>query len=389
MNLEFHYYATAALAIRAGFDPARALVIARSAQHVDQCIIAYELDDGEKTWRTEKTQDYVFWDESVLREIYLPFHFIPGEIEKARRARMDGEANPWIVTPDSPIARELLVRALRSGDDFRVGIALHTYADTWAHQNFTGRLERINDLGIRSPLPPAGHLQALTSPDQAAEVWNDPRLFVPEVDNGQRFLEAAKMMYRFLRTSLRRNFDDEVLVLGELTEIWGRPSLDARARAFDFTLRYDIEPWNSILWLSQAGISTRDESEERPIGYDKLLWLREEIRRRSGWGEGTKRNGAAEGNNTASRDGIAQPMNTARRDGIAQPMNTASRDGIAQRINTAKRINTAGRYAGSSLAQWNEAAAAHRRDALGLIDASLGMSEQALEKKILWHGDGT
>ncbi|MEI6873674.1 MAG: DUF6765 family protein [Spirochaetota bacterium] len=330
MNLEFHYYATAALALRAGFTPEVAHRIARSAEQVDQAIIAYEIDDDGTSYLSEKTQDYVFWDETVFRDIYLPFHFIPGDEAKARLERLDGAGNPWIVTPDSPLARELLVSALRSGNAWRIGIALHAYADTWAHQNFTGRLEAVNELNPRGglsavgALPGVGHLQALTSPDQATEVWIDPRLFSPEIVNRESFISAARMIYRYLRTSLHRNFDDEVLVLGELAEMWERSDLDDKARAFDFTLRYDIEPWNPKLWSFEAGISSTSDSDDRARGYDKLRWLRSEIARRSGRSEGRR------------------------------------------------RVFTNGRYTGSELHSWSEAAREHRREAAALFARRLG-----------------
>lgn len=337
MNFEFHYYAVAALALRAGYPSEAAHRIARSSQQVDQSIFTWEILDLPSTvggranytgrsYRTDKTQDYVFWDEDVFRNIYLPFHFIPGDSAKAAEAREDGLVDPWITTPDSPLARELLIRALRTANQHRIGIALHAYADTWAHQNFSGRLGEANDLGQRSPLPPAGHLQALGSPDQATELWRDPRLRNPEVDNRERFLAAAKMIYRFLRTSLRLDFSDEELVLGELGEIWSRRELDDRSRAIDFSIRYDIEPWNPSVWLAGAGIQEDEDAEERPRHYDKLRWLGNEIARRAG-----------------------------RRDGM-------------------RRVDTGGRFEGSELHAWSEAAKAHRAEALSLIDEALGSS---------------
>ncbi len=337
MNLEFHYYATAALAIRAGFPSDAAHRIARSSQQVDQAIFSWEIADFPVTvggrenfagpgYRTEKTQDYVFWDEDVFRRIYLPFHFIPGDPEKAAAARVDGQTNAWITTPDSPLSRELLVRALRSEDQYRIGIALHAYADTWAHQNFSGRLEAVNDLTPRSPLPPAGHLQALSSPDLAMEIWRDPRLIEPDIDNRERFLAAAKMIFRFLRTSLHRDFADEVLIMDELGELWNRRDLDDRARAFDFSIRYDIEPWNSSIWLAEAGIVDDEDPEEKPRHYDKLRWFGTEIAKRA-----------------------------ARREGV-------------------RSIDTGGRFRDSQLHAWCEAAKVHRAEALSLVDEALGSS---------------
>jgi len=219
MNAEFHYYSVYFLCLRAGMSEKRCADIAFSSQYVDNAILAYEIDDGGGfSYRSQVTQNYIFWDEETLRGIYLPFHFIPGVLDQASRERADGSASRWAVTPDSPLAKELLVAALKSGDDFRIGIALHTYADTWAHQHFSGRVERGNVVDPSSPLPPAGHLQALRAPDDAAGRWTDARL-VPElsrVDNAARFRLAARKIYRYLRTYLRNGFEEEELVLDEL-----------------------------------------------------------------------------------------------------------------------------------------------------------------------------
>ncbi|MEI6388945.1 MAG: DUF6765 family protein [Spirochaetota bacterium] len=326
MNFEFHYYATTALALRAGYQPGEARRFGLSSQHVDQANLSWLVEDCPEPdgspYQTPKTQDYIFWDESVFRDIYLPFHFVPGDPERARRQRIDGATNPWIVTPDSPMAREILVLALRSGDPYRIGIALHCFADTWAHQNFSGRMEAINDLGTRSPLPAAGHFQALAAPDRASELWDDPRLFDSRINNVDRFLAAARMIYRFLRTSLRKPFDDEDLVLSELADIWARTDLDDRDRAVEFTLRFDVEPWDADAWFSDAGIVTSD-GELGPRSYDRLRWLGTELRKRSGMGEGIR------------------------------------------------RVNTGGRFARSEFRAWCEAAKAHRQAALEAIDAHL------------------
>jgi hypothetical protein len=329
LNIEFHYYAVFFLARRAGFDEDDSRLLAQSSQYVDDAIVPYAVHDGEGApYRTITTQNYVFWDEAISSSVYLPFHFIPGDPERAARERRDREANPFIVTPDSPLARELLIDALKSGDLFRAGIALHAYADTWAHQHFSGRLEKANECDLNSPLPAAGHLQALTSPDHALGLWRDERL-VPElahVDNRERFLSAAKMIYRFLRTSRREPFDDEPFVLAELAELWRRDARDMEARIVDFRLVLGIAPYDRRNWLEDAGIADRrDDGEEEEDGlakgYDKLLWLRYELRKRIRGGSGLR------------------------------------------------RAETGGRFAGSELMLWNEAAKAHRRKAMTLYAA--------------------
>ena len=295
MNAEFHYYSIYFLCLRAGMPEGRCADIAFSSQYVDNAILSYDVDDGGFSCRTRITQNYLFWDEETLRGIYLPFHFIPGDLKVARLERVDGAASRWTVTPDSPLAKELLVSALRTGDDFRIGIALHSYADTWAHQHFSGRIEQGNVVDPSSPLPPAGHLQALRSPDDAAGRWKDARL-LPElsrVDNATRYRSAARKIYRYLRTHLRMGFGEEELVLDELCAVWARYPGDMKARIASFTVDLNVPAYDKRSYLLNAGISA-ERGSERPedsltAGYDKLDWLRGEIARRSGAGSGLRR----------------------------------------------------------------------------------------------------
>jgi hypothetical protein len=317
MNAEFHYYSIYFLCLRSGMPEGRCADIAFASQYVDNAILAYDFDDDGFAYRGRVTQNYVFWNEETFRTVYLPFHFVPGEIETARRERVDASASRWTVTPDSPLAKELLVAALRTGDDFRIGIALHAYADTWAHQHFSGRIEKSNIVDPSSPLPPAGHLQALRSPDDAAGRWTDARL-LPElarVDNGARFRAAARRIYRYLRTYLRLGFEEEELVLDELSAAWARYPGDMKARIASFTVDLDVPPYEKRSYLTAAGIGSErfdDRKEDSPSsGYDKLDWLRAEIARRSGVGSGSR------------------------------------------------RVNTHGRFRGSKLQRWYEAAREH------------------------------
>jgi hypothetical protein len=291
MNSEFHYYAIYFLCLRSGMDEARCADIAFASQYVDEAIVSYEADDGDGVaYRGLTTQNYIFWDEATLAEIYLPFHFVPGDLELARAQRVDGSASRWTVTPDSPLAKELLVAALRSGDDFRIGIALHAYADGWAHQHFSGRTEACNVVDPSSPLPPAGHLQALRAPDNPVGVWTDGRL-APELsraDNRLRFRAAAGKIYRYLRTSMRLPFAEESLVLDELSSIWVRHPEDPKARLACYTVDLGVAPYDKREKLEAAGLLAEDGEEQGSGGYDKLAWLKAEIARRSGSGSGTR-----------------------------------------------------------------------------------------------------
>jgi hypothetical protein len=335
MNREFHFYALYFIARRAGLPEEMVRIIATSSQFIDDAIVSYEIDPGPEAYKTVATQNYVFWDPEIASSVYLPYHFLPGDVERSSHERRDGQRNPYITTPDSPIARKVIVEALRTGDPFRIGIALHAYADTWAHQHFTGRLEDTNAMETSSPLPPAGHLQAQKLPDQALGLWRDERL-KPQfghIDNRERFLAAAKMIYRLLRTSRREPFDDEELVLDELGELWRRDARQMEERISDFRILLEIEPYDRRTWMEDAGIVARTDSpadaeDERASGYDKILWLKEELKHRLRGGDGIR------------------------------------------------PVETGGRFFGSELHRWNEAAKAHRTAVHSLL-AEAGLTAGA------------
>ena len=282
MNVEFHYYALYALALEAGLDDAFSRRLASSSQYVDASISPMRFESGRGTVSVAVTQNYVFWDESVLRDVYLPFHFLPGDQARASALRIDGRAGDHAVTPNGELARELLVAALGDRDPWLIGIALHSFADTWAHQNFSGRQEPLNDLGGRGGavgLPPVGHLHAFAAPDEPDRVWTDGRL-LPEhatVVNRDRFREAARKIFRYLRVYQGRKFDDEEPVLDSLSRIWASPSRDERIA--DCGIRWGIEGWDAQAWRREAG-APEDRSALAGIRhYDKLSWARAELKR--------------------------------------------------------------------------------------------------------------
>jgi hypothetical protein len=138
-------------------------------------------------------------DPMVHRYVYMPFHFLPGD----QSIRMKGRLNPYACVADSRLARNLVNAAIRSGDPYRLGIALHTYADTWSHQNFTGFDERWNSLkSWRRPhaviTPDIGHADVRHSPDEISKTWRDDRLEDEEVDNRRRAMQAIEAIFKRL-----------------------------------------------------------------------------------------------------------------------------------------------------------------------------------------------
>jgi len=232
MQEDFHYYCVGVLARAAGFNSEDALVVAYASQYVDDATeseqIPLEIKGGNLKFDPVRTAydklkpdqglDALNW--SAQKRIFIPFHFIPRTPFDPRRPR-----NFTFVTEfDSIFARCLLEEAVREKDRTdrlcRIGVALHTYADTWSHAGFSGRRNEENDverieLFDRSQerwerlkfenlmldwLPQIGHAEAGLFPDLAFQKWrcttpsNDPL----ERDNAKTFLEAAKCIYTHL-----------------------------------------------------------------------------------------------------------------------------------------------------------------------------------------------
>jgi len=277
INREFHYYVIWYLAHSAGSSPEDAETIAISSQMVDDAKLPWRIERApDEATLTEVPQNYLFWDQDIATSVYLPFHFVPGDPQTVAARRSDKRSHELAVSHDSDNARSLLIEALRSEDLYRIGIALHAYADTWAHQNFTGTMDEFNAFWMKatssamqfaaSALPAVGHLQAGRIPDLPQATWEDPRLAPPyrSISNSARFLEAARMIYRFLSTSRRSSFDDESFVLAPLEKLWKERRTarnDELAIASDYVIYFDVPAYDPDRWFRAMGakaVSTRE-----------------------------------------------------------------------------------------------------------------------------------
>lgn len=216
MEKDFHFYVTYALAKKAGFNEDDSHIIAYAAQYVDDNNESqYPREDGPPQFPSAiKTEDGFFRPimtqsmsvKSLVYEIqkfvYVPFHFIPGDNNQP----IDGNHNKYSTTPDSRNARILLRTALDTGNPYRIGVALHTYADTWSHQNFSGYEEDWNSVfSWRNPFrvlaPNIGHADVGHLPDEISSTWNDYRFDKPyrQRKNRKIALEACKRIFQELR----------------------------------------------------------------------------------------------------------------------------------------------------------------------------------------------
>jgi hypothetical protein len=199
MDIEFHYYMTYLIAAKAGLGSDEALKLAYSAQYVDDNDMIFEIDkDRSGAYRNYISQTMnILQPKKKLFRIYPLFHFIPGDAMAESAYRKDGKMHWLNTTPNSDNAQKIFQIAIESKDIYRIGIACHSYADTWAHQNFVGYYDGFN--AIQSPLgeiiPNIGHADARHNPDEPALVWRDTRVIAERRDNKALFLDAAANIF--------------------------------------------------------------------------------------------------------------------------------------------------------------------------------------------------
>ncbi len=272
MQIDFHHAVTYVIARAAEFTHQEAEIIAYSAQYVDDAtnsgLVQFYLGDIDKpklgpTYRrissAHKMLDYRNNNALSNSNVWLPFHFLPSNDDYQ-------QDNTWqagepflprlICRPNSPIAQLMVKRCIQSLDRqeptnlqsnaykkalSRLGITMHVYADTWAHQDFVGVAHQFNELSdIKSSghglddarvknkgsdwwtrlkskatgdFMPLGHGPALTYPDlpfltwqyQRPEKWRrysrqlqfDENGYVTR-NNTELFITAAQHMYTAL-----------------------------------------------------------------------------------------------------------------------------------------------------------------------------------------------
>lgn len=210
----------------------------------------------------------------IQRYVYIPFHFLPGD----NTVELNGQRNSLCTTPNSANSRAILKKALRNRDPYQIGIALHTFGDTWSHQNFTGVCEEWNAVYpwynvFKSLAPNIGHAEAGHLPDIINERWTDHRLKGEgkNVDNRQRALEAIKAVYETLRKETGQG------------PSWGEVKSDFRTIIEIDCYDDRIGETSSLVggtpfyskndWMEKALTQQGTEVELRP-GFEKTDWYR-------------------------------------------------------------------------------------------------------------------
>jgi len=288
MEKDFHYYLIYAVAKTTGFD--RADIIATSSQFVDDNNEGqFSIDDEPAGFPEKITADgghyYPIMTQSlspkslnpyVQKYVYVPFHFIPGDDSVV----IGEKRNPLGTTPDSPNAKAVLKKALESDNPYQLGIALHTYADTWSHQNFTGMQESWNSVYpwynfFKSIVPNIGHAEAGHSPDVISEEWTDHRLG-EKVVNWRRAFRATAETYKAMRSKSRTGptWTD---IQGDFRQIIHASGYDDRKRKIDdFLSDNGLGPapkYSKDVWIDAALDRDRKGFVMRE-GFEDTDWYR-------------------------------------------------------------------------------------------------------------------
>lgn len=146
MQTDMHYYATYAMARAAGINSDDAQIIATSAQFVDDNVARshVEFRDGTRIDQEATAHHPINLsnrDHRDQRQVWVPFHFIPGNVGGNYTERLKCRM-------DSMIVRELCDHHLTYADrGFALqllGIMAHVYADTFSHYGFSGVSSRGN-----------------------------------------------------------------------------------------------------------------------------------------------------------------------------------------------------------------------------------------------------
>jgi hypothetical protein len=268
MDTEFHYYMTGIIAHASGFSKDDAKTIATASEYTDENDEILKVQDRHNGNVYEnyisQTMDILKPKQRLMR-IYPVFHFIPGEPDADTARRRDGKMHLLNTTPDSEIANYLIDEAIKvTGETrlYRIGIATHAYADTWAHQNFVGWFDYFNNVGLNFK-PDIGHADAEHHPDWPSHRWEDERLVEGTVHNTIRLLGAAKKLYEKYRAAMQNTAP-----VAEWSAL-EKKLVDAMGSLFSGSINWFQHKRMDAYWQVAPWIGEFDEAEWRDAAIEK------------------------------------------------------------------------------------------------------------------------
>lgn len=253
MEIDFHHTVTYVVARLARFSHEEAEVIADAAQHVDDAVKGETIDfDNGAFYQTIKsahrTASLRNLQKYTSSPVWLPFHFLPGN------ETTDGGSQKFIqklvCRPGSEVAEEMIKETIREKDRpyglHRLGVAMHVYADTWAHQGFAGVNHKINEVEdaeetgnsgvfgksllrdfLDDAAPALGHARATHMPDLPFLQWKytNGEGELIERNNTDDFCEASNKMCIAMKRYKAGDPDAVVAGIGKQKMKWIRSLL--------------------------------------------------------------------------------------------------------------------------------------------------------------------
>lgn len=233
MQIDFHHAVTYVTARCAGFSHPEADVIAYAAQYVDDSTCDGTVCFNNMAMYTRISSAHKTVDPENLNDVsnhlvWLPFHFLPGNAGTKERGKVGDKFIDKIIClpgPQNTVANDMLDAVIdakgKANSLHRLGVTMHVYADTWAHQGFAGVLHEVNevddvqdesgtfkDIGnvlsswlAEKVVPPLGHGRAQVFPDMPFLRWSYTNGHGKQVsrDNTGDFSQAADAMCRFMQ----------------------------------------------------------------------------------------------------------------------------------------------------------------------------------------------
>lgn len=242
MQIDFHHAVTYVIARLAGFNHKKANVIAYSAQYVDDATNAGIVQFNnyamyKRTSSAHKMLDYRNLEVLANHQVWIPFHFLPGNGGLPAGQNPEGTfIDKIICRPNSHVAQDMVRACIEQQNTpyslHRLGITMHVFADTWAHQGFAGvnhEVNNANDILNPNGKPakklidkivsyfigealPLGHGAVLSFPDRPFLKWTYTNGRGEKItrDNPGDFLEAADEMCKAMRRFRIKDADAEV-----------------------------------------------------------------------------------------------------------------------------------------------------------------------------------
>jgi len=245
MQIDFHHATTYVAARLAGFPHGDADIIAYAAQYVDDatCDGTLRFDNKaiyDRISSAHKAIDPKNLDDLDNQKVWMPFHFLPGNAgADAGEGLQERFIHKLVCLPESPIAKDMVKAAILDQDKpyklHRLGITMHVYADTWAHQEFAGVKHEINNVDhiieigssdvfkdglvnlIIRMTPELGHGRAYIFPDMPFLAWEYVNGHGKKIirNNTDIFCEAADALCKVMKRYRLRDPDASVTGIEE------------------------------------------------------------------------------------------------------------------------------------------------------------------------------